>query len=102
VRGANGVQVLYRLVEVVERPYCFVQGAHDLGGVFGELEGALLLLLGPQFGELREQRKQLCVFLEQPESVARAKSIKTNRSSGESSVLELKKKTQGSRRPWTR
>lgn len=79
VRGADGVQELNCLVEVVERAYCLVQGAHHLGGVFGQLERTLLLLLGFQFSQLREQRQQLFVFLKQPERVARAKSITTIR-----------------------
>jgi hypothetical protein len=79
VRGADGVQELNGLVEIVECPNRFVQGAHHLGGVFGQLEGALLLLFGFQFGQIREQIQQLFVFLEQPERVARAKSITTIR-----------------------
>lgn len=79
MRGADGVQELNCLVEVVERPNRFVQGAHHLGGVLGQLEGALLLLLGFQFSQIREQIQQLFVFLEQPERVTRAKSITTIR-----------------------
>lgn len=53
-------------VHVVHGLDALVDRIHDDGGVFSQLEGLSLLVPRPQLPELREQRDQLRVVLEQP------------------------------------
>lgn len=65
VAGADLVDVLEEVVQVVQSLDPLVQGVHDVVGMLSQLHGVDLLLLRPALAELLEHVEQVLILFEQ-------------------------------------